>query len=92
MFRINILLKGRVQNVGFRYYVKKCADGMNINGKVWNNYDNSLEIEAYISKRKDIEEFIEKVKKGPPMSSVVDSSINIIPADPTIDEGFEIVE
>lgn len=92
MFKINILLKGRVQHIGFRYYVLTIAKDMKISGKVWNNYDGSLEIVAYISKRKDIEDFIEKMKKGPPMASVVESSVNIIATDPPIEEGFEIVE
>ena len=48
MFRVNILLKGRVQGVGFRYYAKQTADAMNIAGKVWNNYDGSVEMKNNI--------------------------------------------
>ena len=44
LYKVNIVLRGRVQGVGFRYYAKKCADEMKIAGKIWNNYDGSVEI------------------------------------------------
>ena len=90
MFKLNIVLRGRVQGVGFRYYVKKCADEMKIAGKVWNNYDGSVEIIGYLKSKKDIEEFVEKMKRGPEMSSVKESNVIIIPSDPPIEEVFEI--
>ena len=44
MFKVDIILKGRVQGVGFRYYAKQVGDEMKIGGKVWNNYDGSVEV------------------------------------------------
>ncbi|CCY78550.1 acylphosphatase [Brachyspira sp. CAG:700] len=90
MFKVNIVLRGRVQGVGFRYYAKKCADEMKIAGKIWNNYDGSVEIIGYLESKKDIEEFVEKMKKGPEMSSVKESNVIIIPSAPPIEEVFEI--
>ncbi|TXJ44682.1 acylphosphatase [Brachyspira pilosicoli] len=90
MFRVNILLKGRVQGVGFRYYVKQTADAMNIVGKVWNNYDGSVEIEAYIKTKNEIEDFVAKMKKGSPMSSVKESNVVVLACDPPVEEHFEI--
>jgi len=41
-----IILKGRVQNVGFRYYTHKTAVEMGIKGFVKNRPDGSVYIEA----------------------------------------------
>lgn len=90
MFRVNILLKGRVQGVGFRYYAKQTADAMNIAGKVWNNYDGSVEIEAYIKTKNEIEEFVDKMKKGSPMSSIKEANVVVLASDPPLEESFEI--
>ncbi|WP_295161409.1 acylphosphatase [uncultured Brachyspira sp.] len=91
MFKVNIILKGRVQGVGFRYYAKQIADEMKVSGKVWNNYDGSVEVIGYLQTKKDIDEFTEKIKIGPQMSSVKESNIVITPCDPPLDEIFEIV-
>lgn len=90
MFKVNITIRGRVQGVGFRYYAKKCADEMKVAGKVWNNYDGSVEIIGYLETKKEIEEFVEKMKKGPEMASVKESNVVIIPSDPPVDETFEM--
>lgn len=90
MFKVNIVLRGRVQGVGFRYYAKKCADEMKISGKVWNNYDGSVEIIAYIETKKEIEEFAEKMKRGPEMATVKESNIIIVPSNPPLEESFEM--
>ena len=54
------------------------------------NYDGSVEIIGYLESKKDIEEFVEKMKRGPEMSSVKESNVIIIPSDPPIEEVFEI--
>ena len=90
MFKVNIVLRGRVQGVGFRYYAKKCADEMKVFGHVWNNYDGSVEIIGYLETKKDIEEFVEKIKRGPEMSSVKEANVIIVPSDPPIEESFEM--
>ena len=91
MFKVDIILKGRVQGVGFRYYAKRTADEMKVSGNVWNNYDGSVEIIGYLETRKDIDEFVEKMKLGPQMSSVKESVVTVTAVDPPIDDGFEIV-
>ena len=91
MFKVDIILKGRVQGVGFRYYAKQVGDEIKIGGKVWNNYDGSVEVIGYLETKTHIEEFIEKIKKGPEMSSVKESVVTVTPVDPLVDEVFEIV-
>ncbi|WP_295154694.1 acylphosphatase [uncultured Brachyspira sp.] len=90
MFKVDITLKGRVQGVGFRYYSKQVADEMKIGGKVWNNYDGSVEVIGYLKTKAEIDEFVEKIKIGPQMSSVKEVNVVITPVDPLIDEVFEI--
>ncbi len=90
MFKVDITLKGRVQGVGFRYYAKQVADEMKIGGKVWNNYDGSVEVVGYLQTKTEIDEFIEKIKIGPQMSSVKEVTVVVTPSDPLVDEVFEI--
>ena len=70
MFKVNIVLRGRVQGVGFRYYAKKCADEMRIAGKIWNNYDGSVEIIGYLESKKDIESNVIIIPSDPPIEEV----------------------
>lgn len=44
MKRYQIIFKGRVQGVGFRYQVKALADRIGLTGTVRNLYDQSVEV------------------------------------------------
>lgn len=44
MKRYQIIFKGRVQGVGFRYQVKALADKIGLTGTVRNLYDQSVEV------------------------------------------------
>lgn len=92
MFRIDIIFRGRVQCVGFRAFVKEVADDMSICGRVWNNYDGSLQLVAYIDTKADIDLFVDRVKSGPEMATVKEYSISITPSDPYIENFFEVVD
>ena len=63
---------------------------MKIGGKVWNNYDGSVEVIGYLETKTEIEEFIEKIQKGPQMASVKESVVTVTPVDPLVDVVFEI--
>ncbi|MCD7036499.1 acylphosphatase [Metabacillus sp. GX 13764] len=65
----HILVKGRVQGVGFRYFVQTKAAQQNIKGWVKNLQDGNVEIEAEGSE-KDLELFTEEIRKGSPFSHV----------------------
>ncbi len=64
MLLTNIILHGRVQDIGFRAFVKNVADEMKLTGEVWNNYDKTLEIKVYTKDKKTFDEFLEKIKDG----------------------------
>ena len=66
---ISIHIKGRVQNVGFRYHTQKTARSFGIKGFVRNNPDGSVYAEAE-GKQKALELFCEWCKKGPTWAQV----------------------
>lgn len=69
MLRYSILVKGRVQGVGFRYFVQLLSAQYNLTGWVKNldNGDVQLEVQNLSC---NIDIFIEKLKKGNRFSKV----------------------
>jgi len=68
---VDIVVKGRVQGVGFRWYVQQKAVALNLTGFVRNlpNQDVELEVEGDEEKLKQL---IVQVRKGPTFSKVID--------------------
>lgn len=66
--------KGRVQGVGFRWFVQQKATEFGVNGYVKNLYSGGVQIEAE-GERGRVEELIKAVKVGPRFSKVVDVAI-----------------
>ncbi len=62
--QVNILISGRVQGVGFRYFARYKAEELNITGWVRNNYDNSVEIVA-TGESGNLNTFIDWMRRGP---------------------------
>lgn len=71
---VRILTRGKVQGVGFRYFVRRCAQQANVAGWVRNRGDDSVEIEAGGS-REEITAFITQVEQGPAMARVDSTEI-----------------
>jgi acylphosphatase len=69
MRNVEILIKGRVQGVGFRYHTCKAAEEFNINGFVRNLPDRSVYILA-TGVDDDMEKFINWCHFGPGMAMV----------------------
>ncbi len=69
-----VLLSGRVQGVGFRYYAERRAHQHNIAGYVRNTDDDKVEITCQGS-QKDLDAFIREVKKGPAFAAVTHADI-----------------
>jgi acylphosphatase len=61
---VHIIIGGRVQGVGFRYFAKHKADELQIAGWVRNTPDGKVEIEAE-AELQNLENFIEWLKIGP---------------------------
>ena len=67
--RARILVSGRVQGVFFRDHTQRWASSLGLKGWVRNLYDGRVETVAEGDGEK-IEEFIAKLKQGPPMADV----------------------
>lgn len=67
--RIHLLISGRVQGVGFRYYTLDCAIKMEVTGWVRNVFGGEVEILAEGNQDR-LEAFLLLIKKGPPSSHV----------------------
>ena len=69
MRRVHIFISGKVQGVGYRFYMKRKAEELNINGSVQNTHDNSVEAVAE-GEDEAIQEFIRHLRKGPFMAKI----------------------
>ncbi len=68
---LRMTISGRVQGVGFRYYVVECAQTLGINGWVRNTWDGKVELAAE-GPRPDLETLRDRARQGPPASFVTD--------------------
>lgn len=71
----NITIRGRVQNVGYRYSALQTALKFNISGYVKNQYNGTVYIEAE-GEEINIENFINWCKKGSKYSFITDVEIS----------------
>ena len=73
-----ILVRGRVQNVGFRYFTFQTARMLNLHGYVKNELDGSVSIEVE-GDQADIQTFIREIKKGPSWARIDQVDISTLP-------------
>jgi acylphosphatase len=69
--RLHIMIEGRVQGVGFRYFVLENANALGLTGWVRNRYDQSVEVVAE-GEREKLEKLLAAIRKGPRGSLVTD--------------------
>ena len=69
MKKIHITILGKVQGVGFRYWLYQKSKERNVNGWVKNKITGEVEA-ILIGNPKDVDEIIELCKSGPPSSKV----------------------
>ncbi len=67
--RAHILVSGRVQGVGFRYYAREWASGLSLTGWVRNRPNGQVEAVAE-GDETALLELIRQMKEGPPMAQV----------------------
>lgn len=72
-----VLLFGRVQGVGFRYFVESIAGKYDISGYVKNTFDRKVEVVCQ-GEEEDLKQFVDEVKKGPAFSVITDVKIEEI--------------
>lgn len=74
----DILITGKVQNVGFRFYAQKSAHELDITGFVKNRKDGSVFIEAE-GEEESLKLFVDWCHKGPPWATVETVTVNESP-------------
>ena len=72
---MNMVITGKVQGVGFRYFVLRQAQELGIYGWVSNKSNGDVEALAQGDKE-DLDQFIAKVKQGSAFSRVDDVILN----------------
>jgi acylphosphatase len=65
------IVRGRVQGVGFRWFVEREARTLGINGWVRNNFDGSVEVLA-MGTREQLLELRRRLQQGPRAARVDD--------------------
>jgi len=79
---------GRVQGVGFRYFVWREAEALGVDGWVRNRGDGTVEALAR-GTNQDLDRLLGRLEEGPRMSRVISVSVNDEP-DEDVAQGFEI--
>ena len=65
-----ITVEGRVQGVGYRYFVRSRAKELQLTGFVRNGYDGTVVIEAE-GEMKDLDMLLDYLKIGPSLARVI---------------------
>ena len=82
---VHIVVTGLVQGVGFRYFVARRAERLQLVGLVRNLPDGAVEIEAE-GPRAMLEELISEIRVGPRSARVTDVRVGWFPAKHEITE------
>jgi acylphosphatase len=75
-----VLISGRVQGVGFRYFTRVTAKSLGVKGWVRNRGDGSVET-VIQGQPGQIEDMIEKLREGPSAARVDDVDVRDLNAD-----------
>lgn len=78
--RLHAIISGRVQGVGFRYFVQENAYRLNLKGWVRNRRDGSVEVEAQ-GIPLILEQFVQSLQQGPRSAIVSEVKTEWLPAD-----------
>ena len=78
--RLRVVVRGRVQGVGFRWFARLCAERFALSGWVRNEPEGSVTIEVQ-GRAEDLGAFIEDLKTGNPAARVDGIDKKEIPTD-----------
>lgn len=71
MARVDLVVRGRVQGVGFRFFVARRAEEHGVRGTVRNRPDRSVEVQAE-GEGAALTAFVADVRRGPAQARVED--------------------
>jgi len=72
--RYSIVVSGRVQGVGYRYFTRDAARSLGLSGWVRNMVDGRVELEVE-GEQADIDSLIEQLRDGPALSRVTNVDV-----------------
>jgi acylphosphatase len=87
--QVHAFVRGRVQGVGFRYFVSDLAAEAGLAGWVRNCQDGSVECVAQ-GARPAVENLLRQLRGGPPWAEVGDVEVSWEEPDPDL-KGFRVV-
>jgi acylphosphatase len=67
--KLEIIVTGKVQGVGFRRYTQRCASELSITGWVKNEVNGAVRVVA-VGNQSQLKILVEQLSKGPPNSQV----------------------
>jgi acylphosphatase len=77
--RLHAVVEGRVQGVGFRYFVVENAQSLGVNGWVRNRWDDTVEVTAE-GQRAVLEKLLAALRRGPRAAYVSNVQVDWQPA------------
>ncbi len=77
--RLHAVVEGRVQGVGFRYFVLETAELLGVTGWVRNRWDDTVEVIAE-GRRADLERLFRALERGPSAAYVSQVQQEWLPA------------
>jgi acylphosphatase len=80
--RLHVNVEGHVQGVGFRYFVDRLAQDLNLTGWVRNLENGNVEITAE-GEKNTLEQLLTRVSEGPTASTVLNVVYEWMPAEKT---------
>jgi acylphosphatase len=72
--RLHAIARGRVQGVGYRWFILAKGRALGLNGQVRNLSDGTVEVSAEGPKT-DLESLVQAIKEGPDSSDVTGTSV-----------------
>ena len=84
---LSVIVTGRVQNVGFRYFTLKEANALNLTGYVSNQENGDVRI-IVCGPEELLDEFLISIRKGPGWGRVDGLKIQELPDEEF--EGFQV--
>jgi acylphosphatase len=88
---VQVRVRGRVQHVGFRWFVARAAQGLALGGWVRNAEDGSVEVSAE-GPAERVEQLLTALRRGPPHAMVQSVEVDERPPSAaTANSAFEIL-
>jgi acylphosphatase len=86
---VRVLVTGRVQGVGFRWFVRERARALKLEGWVRNRSDGAVEVAAR-GPGERVEYLVVALRQGPPASNVLAADVTLAPPDEDFPSPFEV--